>query len=161
MQKELYRYDRYWLSWIHLKFVKSLNTKPWEYPIWTYPANFQTLIKLVKFAMDTKQILANATTIFWMHSFISGHKKVFRNRVSIAHVTVFITRQYPESQTYCSSLMADSWSTASDAWQPRQGETVSFYRSYTERCPVMYINAQQFILCIVLSTQYIITLALS
>ena len=30
---------------------------------------------LVKFAMDTKQILANATTIFWMHSFISGHKK--------------------------------------------------------------------------------------
>ena len=39
---------------------------------------------LVKFGMDTEQILANTTTIFWMHSFISGHKKVeyiFRNRV--------------------------------------------------------------------------------
>ena len=76
----------------------------------------------VKFGMNTEQIVANATNIFWMHSFISGHKKVeyiFRNHVSITHVTVFITRQYPES------LMIDSWSTASDG---RQGETVSFYR---------------------------------
>ena len=83
----------------------------------------------VKFGMDTEQIVANATNIIWMHSFISGHKKVeyiFRNHVSIAHVTVFITRQYPESQSYCSSLMIDSWSTASDARQSRQGETVSF-----------------------------------
>ena len=31
---------------------------------------------LVKFGMDTEQILANTTTIFWMHSFISGHKKL-------------------------------------------------------------------------------------
>ena len=31
---------------------------------------------LVKFGMDTEQIVANATNIFWMHSFISGHKKV-------------------------------------------------------------------------------------
>ena len=30
---------------------------------------------LVKFGMDTEQIVANATNIFWMHSFISGHKK--------------------------------------------------------------------------------------
>ena len=55
---------------------------------------------LVKFGMDTEQIVTNATNIFWMHSFISGHKKVeyiFRNHVSIAQVTVFITRQYPES----------------------------------------------------------------
>ena len=84
----------------------------------------------VKFGMDTEQILANATTIFLMHLFINGHKKVeyiFINRFSIAHVTVFITRQYPESQSYRSSLMIDSWSTASDARQPRQGETVSFY----------------------------------
>ena len=29
---------------------------------------------LVKFGMDTEQIVANATNIFWMHSFISGHK---------------------------------------------------------------------------------------
>ena len=39
---------------------------------------------LVKFVMDTEQIVANATNIFWMHSFISGHKKVeyiFRNHV--------------------------------------------------------------------------------
>ena len=75
---------------------------------------------LVKFGMDIEQILANTTTIFWMHSFISGHKKVeyiFRNRVSIAHVTVFITRLYPESQSY-------SWSSASKAPQPHQGETV-------------------------------------
>ena len=108
-------------------------------PIWTSPVKFQTLgvwiivtraYRLVKFGMDTEQIVTNATNIFWMHSF-SGHKKVkyiFRNHVSIAHVTVFITRQYPESQSYCSSLMIDSWSTASDARQSRQGETVSFYR---------------------------------
>ena len=86
---------------------------------------------LVKFGMDTEQIVANATNIFCMHSFVSGHKKVeyiFRNPVSIAHVTVFITRQNPESQSYCSSLMIDSWSTTSDARQSRQGETVSFYR---------------------------------
>ena len=86
---------------------------------------------LAKFGMDTEQIVANATYIVWMHSFISGHKKVeytFRNQVSVAHVTVFITRQYPESQSYCSSLMIDSWSTASDARQSRQEETVSFYR---------------------------------
>ena len=104
----------------------------------------------VKFGMNAEQIVANATNIFWMHSFISGHKKVeyiFRNHVSIAHRTVFITRQYPESQSYCSSLMIDSWSTASNARQSRQGETVSFYPQYAERCPVMYINAQQFILC--------------
>ena len=72
---------------------------------------------LVKFGMDTEQIVANVTNMFWMHSSISGHKKVeyiFRNHVSIAHDTVFITRQYPESQSYCSSLMIDSWSTASD-----------------------------------------------
>ena len=31
---------------------------------------------LVKFGMDTEQIVANSTNIFWMHSFISGHKKV-------------------------------------------------------------------------------------
>ena len=113
--------------------MKSLNTKLWEFTIWTSPAKFQTLdvwfilirtYLLVKFGMEAEQILANMTTIFWMHSFISGHKKVeyiFRNRVSIAHVTVFITRQYPESQSYCSSLMIDSWSTVSDARQPRQG----------------------------------------
>ena len=86
---------------------------------------------LVKFVMDTEQILVNTTNIFFMHSFISGHKKVeyiFRNRVSIAHVTVFIIRQYTDSQSYCSSLMIDSWSTASDARQPCQRETVSFYR---------------------------------
>ena len=86
---------------------------------------------LVKFGMDTEQIVANATNIFGMHSFISGHKKieyVFRDHVSIAHATVFITRQYPESQSYCSSLMIDSWGTASDARQSRQGETMSFYR---------------------------------
>ena len=86
---------------------------------------------LVKFGMGTEQVLANTATIFLMHSFRSGHKKVeyiFRNPVSIAHVTVFITRQYPESQSYCSSLMIDSWSTASDERQPRQGNTVSFYR---------------------------------
>ena len=89
---------------------------------------------LVKFGMDTEQIVTNATNIFWMHSFISGHKKVeyiiyiFRNHVSIAQVTVFITHQYPESQSYCSSLVIDSGSTASDARQSRQGETVSFYR---------------------------------
>ena len=49
---------------------------------------------LVKFGMDTEQIVTNATNIFWMNSFISGHKKVeyiFRSHVSIAHVTVFIT----------------------------------------------------------------------
>ena len=87
---------------------------------------------LVKFGMDTEQIVANATNIFWMHSFISGHKKSWiyiekpcfrRTRYSVP-----ITRQYPESQSYCSSLMIDSWSTASDARQSRQGETVSFYR---------------------------------
>ena len=84
---------------------------------------------LVNFGMDTEQIVTNATNIFWMHSFISGHKKVeFIFHVSIAHVTVFITRQYPESQSYCRSLMIDSWSTTSDARQSRQGETVSFYR---------------------------------
>ena len=86
---------------------------------------------LVKFGMDTEQIVANATNIFWMHSFISGHKKIeyiFRNHVSIAHVTVSITRQYPESQSYCSSFMIDSCSTTSDARQSRQGEAVSFYR---------------------------------
>ena len=86
---------------------------------------------LVKFGMDTEQKVANATNIFWIHSFISGHKKVeyiFRNYVSISHVTVSITRQYPESQSYCSSFMIDSWSTASDARQSRQGEKVSFYR---------------------------------
>ena len=86
---------------------------------------------LVKFGMDTEQIVTNATNIFWMHSFITGHKKVeyiFRNHVSIAQVTVFIARQYPESQSYCSSYMIGSWSTASDARQSCQGETVSFYR---------------------------------
>ena len=86
---------------------------------------------LVKFGMDTEQIVANATNIFWMHSFISGHKKVeyiFINHVSIARVTVSITRQYPESQSYSRSFMIDSWSTASDARQSRQGETLSFYR---------------------------------
>ena len=86
---------------------------------------------LVKIGMDAEQILANTTTIFWIHSFISGHKKIeyiLRNRVSIAHVTVFITRQYPESQSCCSSLMNDSLGTASEARQPRQGEVVSFYR---------------------------------
>ena len=79
--------------------MKSLNTKLWLYPIWSSPAKCQTsdfwfivtrAYMLVKFGMDTEQILANTTTIFWMHSFISGHKKVeylFRNRVSIAHVT--------------------------------------------------------------------------
>ena len=75
---------------------------------------------LVKFGMDTEQIVTNATNIFWMHSFISDHKKVehiFRNHVSMAHVTVFITRQYLESQSNCSSLMIDCWSTASDARQ--------------------------------------------
>ena len=30
---------------------------------------------LVKFGMDTEQIVTNSTHIFWMHSFISGHKK--------------------------------------------------------------------------------------
>ena len=30
---------------------------------------------LVKFGMDTEQIVTNGTNIFWMHSFISGHKK--------------------------------------------------------------------------------------
>ena len=86
---------------------------------------------LVKFGVDTEQIVTNATNIFWMHSFLSGNKKVeyiFRNHVSIAHVTVFITRQCPESQSYCSSFMIDSWGTASEARQSRQGETVSFYR---------------------------------
>ena len=46
---------------------------------------------LVKFGMDTEQIVTNATNIFWMHSFITGHKKVeyiFRNHVSIAQVTL-------------------------------------------------------------------------
>ena len=45
---------------------------------------------IVKFGMDTEQIDTNATNIFWMHLFISDHKKVeyiFRNHVSIAHVT--------------------------------------------------------------------------
>ena len=124
---------------IYLKVVESLNTELWNNPIWTSPAKFQTLgvwfivtraYMHVKFGMDTEQIVANTTNIFWMHSFISGHKKVeyiFRNHVSIAHVRVCITRQYPESQSYCSSLMIDSWSTASDARQSRQVETVSFY----------------------------------
>ena len=31
---------------------------------------------LVKFGMDTEEIVANATNIFWMHSFTSGHKKL-------------------------------------------------------------------------------------
>ena len=129
-------------GWVQstLKVVESLSTELWKNPIGTSPVKFQTLgvwfivtraYMLVKFGMDTEQIVTNATNIFWMHSFISGHKKVeyiFRNHVSIAHVTVFITRQYPESQSYCSSLMIDSWSTASDARQSRQGETVSFYR---------------------------------
>ena len=162
-----------WLSSIYLKVVESLNTELWTNPIWTYPAKFEILgvwfkvtsaYMLVKFGMDTEQIVANATNIFWMHSFISGHKKSWiyiQKPFYIAHVTVLITRQYPESQSYCSSLMIDSWSTASDARQSRQGETVSFYRWYAERCPVMYINAQQFILCIVLPTQYFITPALS
>ena len=73
------------IGWVEatLKFVKSLNTKLRDCPIWISPAKFQTLdvwfivtrdYMLVKFGMDTEQILANATTIFWMHSFISGHK---------------------------------------------------------------------------------------
>ena len=78
--------------------MESLNTELWNNPIWTSPAKCQTLgvwfkvtraYMLVKFGMDTEQIVANATNIFWMHSFISGHKKVeyiFRNHVSIAHV---------------------------------------------------------------------------
>ena len=54
----------------------------------------------VALSMDIEQILANTTIIFWMHSFISGYKKVeyiFRDRDSILHATVFITRQYPGS----------------------------------------------------------------
>ena len=30
---------------------------------------------IVKFGMDTEQILANTTIIFWMHSFISSHNE--------------------------------------------------------------------------------------
>ena len=66
----------------------------------------------VNFGMDTEQILANATTLFWMRSFISGHKQL-----NIYSETGFPshTLKYPESQSYCNSLMIDSWSTASDA----------------------------------------------
>ena len=53
---------------------------------------------LVTIGMDTKEILANTIIIFWMHSFINGHKKgeyIFGNRVSIAYVTVFINPTIP------------------------------------------------------------------
>ena len=82
--------------------MESLNTELGKNPTWTSPVKFQTLgvwfivtraYMLVKFGMDTEQIVTNATNIFWMHSFISGHKKVeyiFRNHVTIAHVTLFI-----------------------------------------------------------------------
>ena len=64
--------------------MESLNTELWKNPIWISPAKFQTLgvwfivsraYMLLKFSMDTEQIVANATNIFWMYSFISGHKK--------------------------------------------------------------------------------------
>ena len=147
--------------------MESLNTELWKNPIWTAPVKFQTLgvwfivtraYMLVKFGMDTEQIVTNATNIFWMHSFISGHKKVeyiFINHVSIAHVTVFITRQYPESQSYCSSLMIDSWSTASDARQ------VSVVLPLIRRKVPHDVHKCATLLCIVLPTQYIITPALS
>ena len=147
--------------------MESLNTELWKNRIWTSPVKFQTLgvwfivtraYMLVKFGMDTEQIVTNATNIFCMHSFISGHKKVeyiFINHVSIAHVTVFITRQYPESQSYCSSLMIDSWSTASDARQ------VSVVLPLIRRKVPHDVHKCATLLCIVLPTQYIITPALS
>ena len=82
----------------------------------------------VKFGMDTEQI--RQSYVECIHS-LAAIKKVeykFRNRVSIAHVTVFITHQNQERQSYCSSLMIDSWSYASEARQPGGGETVWSYR---------------------------------
>ena len=151
--------------------MESLNTELWKNPIWTPPVKVQTLgvwfivtraYMLVKFGMDTEQIVTNATNIFWMHSFISGHKKVeyiFRNHVSIAQVTVFITRQYPESQSYCSSLMIDSWSTASDAAVASRGDSVVL--PLIRRKVPRDVHKCATLLCIVLPTQYIITPALS
>ena len=151
--------------------MESLNTELWKNPIWTSPVKVQTLgvwfivtraYMLVKFGMDTEQIVTNATNIFWMHLFISGHKKVeyiFRNHVSIAQVTVFITRQYPESQSYCSSLMIDSWSTASDAAVASRGDSVVL--PLIRRKVPRDVHKCATLLCIVLPTQYIITTALS
>ena len=142
---------------ILLHFAGSLNTKLWGNPVWKFAAKFQTLdvwfiitraCMFVIFGMDTEQILQIRQSCFgYIHSLatIKEVEYIFRNRVSIAYVTALITRQYQESPSYCSSLMIDSWSTAREARQPGEGETVSFYRWYTERCPVMYINAQHIV----------------
>ena len=149
--------------------MESLNTELWKNPIWTSPVKFQTLgvwfiviraYMLVRFGMDTEQIVTNATNIFWMHSFISGHKQVeyiFRNHVSTAHVTVFITRQYPECQSYCSSLTYD--------WQleHRQRRAAVASRGDSVVLPLIRrkvprdVHKCATLLCIVLPTQYIIT----
>ena len=47
---------------------------------------------LVKFGMDTEQIVANATNMFWMHSFISGHKKF----------NIYLETMFPSCTLQCS-----------------------------------------------------------
>ena len=48
---------------------------------------------LVKFDMDTEQIITNATNIFWMHSFISGHKK---------NLNIYSETMFPSHTLQCS-----------------------------------------------------------
>ena len=49
---------------------------------------------LVKFGMDTEQIVAYATNIFWMDSFISGHKML----------NIYSETMFPSHTLQCSLL---------------------------------------------------------
>ena len=62
----------------------------------------------VKFGMDTEQMRQPYVECSHSLAVIKKVEYKFRNRGSIAYVTVFITRQNQERQSYCSSLMIDS-----------------------------------------------------
>ena len=70
---------------------------------------------LVKFGMDTEETLANTTIIFWMHSFISGHKNwIYIPKPGFPRICYSVHK--PDNTRRANHI--DSWSTASDARQP-------------------------------------------
>ena len=151
--------------------MESLNTELWENPIWTSPVKFQTLgvwfivtraYMLVKFGMDTEQIVTNATNIFWMHSFIKGHKKL----------NIYLETMFPSHKLQCSlpanirranHIAVALWLTAGAPPATRgsrvKGRPCRFTVNTQKGARDVHKCAT--LLCIVLPTQYIITPALS
>ena len=148
--------------------MESLNTELWKNPIWTSPVKFQTLgvwfivtraYMLVKFGMDTEQIVTNATNIFWMHSFISGDKKVeYIFRKPCFHPTRYNVHYPPISGEPIILQLPYDWQL-----EHRQRRAAVASRGDSVVLPLICrkvprdVHKCATLLCIVLPTQYIIT----